>query len=320
MHGESNALVRGLGLAFLGFALFATHDAIIKAVGQHYSIFQIIFFAMLFAFVPMSIAMLADQKPANFRPRHPWLVMLRAILALIAMSAGFFAFVRLPLAEVYALLFATPLLITVLSVPLLGETVRARRWAAVVVGLVGVMIVLRPGVTSLSVGHLAALCSAFAAASAAIIVRKIGAQERSAVLILYPMLSSIVLMGATLPWVYKPVDLTSLALMAAVGLMSVTAQLCTITAYRHAPAAVIAPTQYSQILWATVFGMAFFSERPDAMVALGASIVIASGIFIVWRESRPDVSERNPVLKTPNPRFDAGPSPRPTDWRDRDIG
>ncbi|GAB4361026.1 MAG: DMT family transporter [Oricola sp.] len=320
MHGGSNAPVRGLGFAFLAFGLFATHDAIIKALGQDYSVFQIIFFAMLFAFIPMSVLMVTDGTPANFRPRHPWLVLARALLSLAAMSAAFYAFVILPLAEVYALLFATPLLITALSVPLLGETVRARRWAAVVVGLVGVLIVLRPGLTAFSPGHIAALAAALASSLATIIVRKIGSEERSAVLIVYPMLVSMVIMGGALPLVYHPVELPALALMAAVGLLSVIAQLCTIAAYRYAPAAVVAPTQYSQILWATGYGAVFFAERPDAMVALGAGIVIASGIYIVWRESRPDVSERNPVLESANPRFDTGPSPRPKLFRRRDRG
>jgi drug/metabolite transporter (DMT)-like permease len=311
MNSGSNSTARGLGFAFLAFGLFATHDAIIKALGSDYSIFQIIFFAMLFAFVPMAILMLADQSTGNFRPRHPWLVLTRSVLSLTAMTAAFYAFVTLPLAEVYALLFATPLLITALSVPLLGETVRAQRWAAVIVGLIGVIIVLRPGASSFSLGHLSALCASFAAAMAAIIMRRIGGEERSAVLILYPMLSSILVMGAILPAVYTPVEMSSLGLMAGVGLLSVAAQLCSITAFRYAPAAVVAPTQYSQILWATGYGVVFFAERPDTMVALGAGIVIASGIFIVWRESRANVSERNPVLRTPNARFDAGPSPRP---------
>lgn len=315
MEGGSNTPVRGLGFAFLAFALFATHDAIIKALGQSYSVFQILFFAMLFAFIPMTVLVLADRSTGNFRPHHPWLILARSATTLISMSCAFYAFATLPLAEVYALLFATPLLITALSVPLLGETVRAQRWAAVVVGLIGVIIVLRPGASALTAGHFAALGSALSSSFAAIIIRKIGSQERSAVMILYPMLATIIAMGALLPFVYTPVELPSLGLMAAVGVLSVTAQLGTITAYRFAPAAVIAPTQYSQILWATGFGIVFFAERPDTMVALGASIVIASGIFIVWRESRANVSERNPVLKTPNPRFDAGPSPRPKFWR-----
>jgi len=318
MNGGSTSPARGLGFAFLAFALFATHDAIIKALGQDYSIFQIIFFAMLFAFVPLSVMVLADQSTGNFRPRHPWLVLARAVLSLTAMSCAFYAFVELPLAEVYALLFATPLLITALSVPLLGETVRARRWAAVVVGLIGVLIVLRPGMTVFSPGHLAALCSACAAATATIIVRKIGGEERSAVLILYPMLASMIVMGAALPWTYVPIELPSLGLMATVGLLSVIAQLCSITAYRFAPAAVVAPMQYSQILWATLYGVVFFAEKPDTMVAIGASIIIGSGIFIVWRESRPDVSERNPVLRTANLRYDTGPSPRPKGWWRKD--
>ena len=315
MQGGSNSPVRGLGFAFLAFALFATHDAIIKALGQSYSVFQILFFAMLFAFIPMTVLVLADRSTGNFRPHHPWLILARSATTLVSMCCAFFAFATLPLAQVYALLFATPLLITVLSVPLLGETVRAQLWAAVVVGLIGVLLVLRPGASALTGGHLAALGSALSSSFAAIIIRKIGSEERSAVMILYPMLATIIAMGALLPWVYEPVELPSLGMMAAVGALSVTAQLGTITAYRFAPAAVIAPMQYSQILWATGFGIVFFAERPDSMVALGAGIVIASGIFIVWRESRANVSERSPVLKTPNPRFDAGPSPRPKFWR-----
>lgn len=301
----------GLGFAVLGFGLFATHDAIIKALGETYPVFQIIFFAMLFAFVPMSMIILVDRAVDNFRPRHPWLILMRSVLTIIAMSSAFYAFVNLPLAEVYALLFAAPLLITAFSVPLLGEVVRARRWAAVGIGLIGVLIVLRPGITALSPGHFAALTAAVAAALAAIVVRKIGSEERSAVLILYPMLVSLIAMATTLPAVYVPVDLTDLGLMAAIGLISVLAQLCIIAAYRSAPAAVIAPTQYSQILWASAYGAIFFMERPDTYVAIGSAVIILSGIFVVWRESRENVSVKSPVLRNPNPRFDTGPSPRP---------
>ncbi|WP_424943704.1 DMT family transporter [Aliiroseovarius crassostreae] len=301
----------GLGYAFGGFAIFATHDAVIKSLGMSYSVFQIIFFAMLFAFVPMAVVMLADRQVDNFRPRHPWLILLRAATSVIAMASAFYAFTVLPLAEVYALLFATPLVITALSALLLGEPVRAQRWAAVLVGLIGVIVVLRPGVTVITTGHVAALTAAFMSATGSIIMRKIGGEERTAVMILYPMLSSILFMGAALPMVYVPMQLVDLGLAASVGLMSVLAQFCLIAAYRAAPAAVVAPTQYSQILWATVFGALFFAEFPDIWVGIGASIVIASGVFIVWRESRPQVSERNPILRNPNMRYDAGVSPKP---------
>ncbi|MTI45285.1 drug/metabolite transporter (DMT)-like permease [Roseibium hamelinense] len=312
MFHSPNSPALGLGTAFLGFALFAGHDALIKALGTSYSVFQIIFFAMLFAFIPMALIMLADKSHSNFRPRHPWLVLFRSILNIVAMSSAFYAFTTLPLAEVYSLLFSTPLLITIFSVPLLGEVVRWQRWAAVLIGLVGVVIVLRPGVTELTLGHASALLAAASSGLAALLVRKIGSQERSAVLILYPMLLSMVFMGLSLPAVYRPVALPDLGLMALVGLLSVFAQLCIIGGYRSAPAAVIAPTQYSQIIWATLYGALFFSEEPDLYVGIGSTIIIASGVFVVWRESRKDVSARRPVLRSSNPRFDAGPSPNPS--------
>jgi len=302
--------LKGLAAALLAFGLFSSHDAIIKWLGGHYPVFQIIFFSMLFAFVPMSLMMLADKAVDNFRPHHPWLVLLRGALAIVSMSSGFYAFVVLPLAEVYALLFTMPLLITALSVPLLGEKVRAQRWAAVVIGLIGVLIVLRPGVTELTLGHGAALTAAFANALSTILVRKLGGQERPAVLILYPMILSMVAMSLTLPAFYVPVELTHLGLMAAIGFLSVIAQFLTITAYKAAPAAVVAPLQYSQILWASFFGMLFFAETPDIYVGVGSSVIILSGIFVVWRESRQNVSIKTPVLKTANPRFDTGPQPK----------
>lgn len=300
--------VFGLGTALLGFALFATHDVFTKYLGETYVVFQIIFFAMLFAFVPMAILMLADKQVDNFRPKHPWLVLLRACLSLIAVSCGFYAFTTLPLAEVYALLFAAPLLITIFAIPILGETVRLQRWAAVFVGLVGVLIVLRPGTSALTLGHVAALTSACAAALASVLVRKIGPNERPAVLILYPMILSMVIMGCLLPAIYVPVGLPHLGMMAAVGFLSVAAQYCVISGYRAAPAAVIAPMQYSQILWATAFGYLFFDEVPDVYIGLGSGIIIASGLFLVWRESRVSVSARNPVSRTPTPRFGVAPT------------
>jgi len=306
-----NTTLRGLGFAFLGFAVFATHDALIKVLGGTYSVLQIIFFATLFSFVPMAVSMLADRTPSNFRPHHPWLVMLRSALVVTAMSCAFYAFSVLPLAEVYSLLFSFPLIVTVLSIPILGEVVRAQRWAAVGVGLIGVLIVLRPGTTEITLGHLAALAAAFCSAFGSVLVRKIGNEERSAVLILYPMLLAIVVMSIAQPAVYQAPSLLHLAMMALVGLFSVIAQHLIILAYRAAPAGVIAPSQYSQIIWATIFGMVFFGEHPDGWVAVGAGIVIASGVFVVWRESRADVSPNKPVLRVRSPRVDTGATARP---------
>ncbi|MEL6921266.1 MAG: DMT family transporter, partial [Pseudomonadota bacterium] len=298
------------------FALFSSHDAIVKHLGASYSVFQILFVAGLFAFIPVTIMMAADHRLDNFRPHHPWLLAGRATASLVAMSSAFYAFSVLPLAEVYALIFSTPLLITLLAVPLLGETIRLRRGLAVLVGLVGVIIVVRPGSSAFDWGHASALLAAVAGALSAITVRKLGRSERATVIILFPMYVSIVAMALVQPFVFKPLSLVDMALMGLVGLLAVFAQVCIIGAYRRAPAAVIAPVQYSQMLWAVLFGLLFFNEVPDLWVGVGSTVIIASGLYIVAREAKPDVSETTPLLRNPNIRPDTGPTPGPNIHRD----
>ncbi|XKD82562.1 DMT family transporter [Algirhabdus cladophorae] len=299
-----------MGAALLAFGLFSGHDAVVKSLGMSYSIFQIIFFSGLFAFIPMTLMMTMDSKMDNFRPHHPWQVGLRTITSLVSMAGAFYAFTKLPLAEAYALIFATPLLVTVLSIPFLGEVVRLQRWIAVVVGLIGVLVVLRPGYSEFTLGHAAALLAACGGAISSIIVRRIGKEERSAVLLFYPALGNLIVMGCVLPFVYVPVEIGDLGLMASVGFLVIIAQLFIIVAYRNAPAVFVAPFQYSQILWAVFYGVLFFDDTADIWVFAGAAIIISSGLFVVWRESRQDVSSKTPVLSQPNLRPDTGPRPK----------
>ncbi len=301
----------GLLAAFAAFGIFSAHDALIKLLGAQYSVFQILFFSGLFAFVPVTLMMSTDRALDNFIPKKPWLVAGRSLTNVIAMSSAFYAFSVLPLAEVYALIFATPLLITILAVPLLGESIRLRRSLAVLVGLIGVVIVIRPGASELTAGHGAALLAAFASALSAIAVRKLGRTERTAVILLYPMLALLVVTAALLPWVYEPFELADLVLMAAVGLFAFVAQMLIVAAYRMSQATVVAPIQYSQMIWAVVYGALFFNEFPDKWVVAGSVIIIASGVYIVLREGRGDVSQTNPVLNSPNMRADTGPGPKP---------
>ena len=296
----------GVLLAVVAFAVFATHDALIKHLGSNYSVIQIMFFSVLFGFPPIALSMSASRSLENFRPHHPWWLAARMVCTVLGMTSAFYAFTTLPLAEAYAILFATPLLITALSVPLLGEVVRLKRWIAIAVGLAGVMIVLRPATTELALGHGAALIAAIVAAFASIIVRKIGPDERSAVLVLYPLTAMLVCMGALLPFVYVPTPLPDLAIMAVIGMMAFAAQFAIIGAYKLASATLIAPMQYSQIIWATLFGALFFDEFPDMWVGVGALVIIASGTYIVLRESKATVSEEKPVLRTTNYRIFSG--------------
>ncbi|MGY9048289.1 MAG: DMT family transporter [Rhodobacterales bacterium] len=301
--------IKGALLSLMSFGIYATHDVIVKTLGAAYSPFQIVFFSVLFSFPLAMVLLIRDTEPGHLRPIHPWWTALRTVSAVTTGASAFYAFSNLPLAQVYAILFAAPLLITILSIPILGERVRLRRWMAVIVGLCGVLVVLRPGATELGAGHLAALVAAFCSALASIIVRKIGNEERPVVLVLYPMLTNFLVMGALTAFVYVPMPLDHLALNATMAVLGFTASVIIIYAYKAAEAVIVAPMQYSQILWATVFGVLLFDEIPDALTLVGAGIIIASGVYIVLREGVADTSENTPVLQNRS-RFETGMIPR----------
>lgn len=289
---------RGALIALAAFAIFATHDVLIKFLGGIYSPVQIVFYSVLLSFPLATLTLMRDSTPGTLLPRHPWWMALRTAAAVMTGISAFYAFTVLPLAETYAILFASPLLITILAIPVLGEKVRLRRWLAVIVGLSGVMVVLQPGSTTLTLGHFAALLAAIGGSVASIIVRKIGADERPVVLMLYPMVANFVLMGAALAFVYIPMPIEHLGALGVIAALAYVASRLIITAYNAGEAAIVAPMQYSQIIWAALFGFLIFDESIKPSTILGAAIIIASGLYIVLRESRSDASENTPVLRT----------------------
>ncbi len=277
---------KGALFGLSAFGIFATHDVFVKILGAHYAPVQIVFFSVLFSFPLATVMLMRDSTPGTLLPKHPWWMALRTLASVATAISAFYAFTVLPLAQTYAILFASPLLITLLAIPILGERVRIRRGLAVVVGLAGVMVVLRPGSTELSLGHMAALMAAVGGSFASIIVRRIGAE------------ANFILMGVALAFVYKPMPIEHLGLVALISAFAWTAGRLIIAAYQAGEAAIIAPMQYSQILWAAVYGALFFNESIDRPTLVGASIIIASGLYIVLRESRSDASSTRPVLRT----------------------
>jgi S-adenosylmethionine uptake transporter len=298
----------GIGLAFLAFAFFAAHDVAVKMLGGRYEVVQIIFFSVLLTFPLVVLMLLRDAAKGDLRPVHPWWTALRTGSTVVTGLCAFTAFSTLPLAQVYAIIFASPLVITLLSIPVLGERVGLHRGGAVIVGLVGVLVVLRPGTVELGLGHAAALTAAVTGALAAVIMRRIGREERTAVMMLYPMMANFVVMACALPFVYRPMPLGDLGLWALMAVLVFGASLALIGAYRRADAVLVAPMQYSQIVWAALYGWLFFGEGVDLWTALGAGIVIASGLYIVLREGR-GRSPNSPVLRTRS-RPDTGTAPR----------
>jgi len=290
--------LRGVSFALISFGIFATHDVVIKTLGGVYAPFQLIFFTVLFSFPLVTIMLMRDATPGHLRPIYPGWTAARTLAGVISGMCAYYAFSVLPLAQTYAILFASPLLITLLAIPVLGERIRIRRGLAVLVGLIGVMVVLRPGSAQLGLGHLAALTAAVFGSFASIVVRRIGNEERAVVLLLYPMVANFVVMACIMPFYYIPMPIEHLGIIGIISSFGFVAGLFLIAAYRNAEAAMVAPMQYSQILWATLYGWVFFGETVDRPTIYGTAIIIASGLYIVFRESRSAVSANTPVLHT----------------------
>lgn len=308
---------RGALLSLAAFGAYATHDVVVKLLGESYTSFQIMFFSGLMGFPLVTLMMMGDRRDATLIPRHPWWTALRSVSAVTTGVMGFFAFSQLPLAQCYAIFFAMPLLITLMAIPMLGEKVGIRRGIAVIVGLLGVLVVLRPGGgEGFTIGHIAALGAAITGALTSVIVRKIGSEERSVVLMLYPMVLTFFAMGAMMPFVYQPMPVSHLGLTGVMAFLGMLGALAIIAAYRMAPAVIVAPMQYSQIIWAALYGWLFFDESVDLYTAVGSAVIIASGIYIVLREGTPSVSQNRPVLESRS-RMDVGTLPRISSWLKR---
>jgi len=301
---SATSIFRGIGLALAGYSLFSLHDALIKSITD-VPVFQIVFFVVLFSFVPFVCILALNAREISLRPKLPGLVALRCVFTVGSLLCVFYAFNTLPLTQVYSLLFSAPVLITLLSIPILGERVKLIRWIAILLGLGGILIVLQPGSVTLTMGHVAALTAALCIACTSVVTRKIGSREHSVTLLLYPMLANVVVSGCLLMLVYQPMPGIALLKMCGIGMLSVFGQILIINAYRSCEAQYIAPMQYSQMLWAILYGTLIFNESIDRNVVLGASIIVISGLMVIWRELVASVGQ--PVLRTRNLRILGGP-------------
>ncbi|MCB1884849.1 MAG: DMT family transporter [Geminicoccaceae bacterium] len=285
MPATQAAAMRGIGFAILAYAAFATADALIKLSSARFGTGQIALFIALFAMLPvMSLTAgrggIAALWPVRRRP-----VVLRAFLGAAAAFCAWHAFALLPLAETYAILFAAPLLVTALGALVLKEEVGWRRWCAAGVGFAGVVVMVDPRFEALGLGHLLAVGAALLSSLSFIMLRVIGPGEKSAAVLFMP---NLVLGLAVLPmaidgWVGP--SLGEFGLLALAGLLMGSAQASLVFATREAPAVVVAPFQYTQMLWAVLFGALLFGNLPTPNLLLGLAVVVASGLYTLWRET-----------------------------------
>lgn len=273
----------GVFYAVVAYSVYSCGDAIIKGFGQSLSVFEIGFFIAVFSLFP---ALFAKPKGERWRDSlkltHPLLVHLRSFSGVASSILVTFAFVTIPFAETYSLVFLMPLFITAMSVLVLKERVDVTRWTLLAVGFLGVMLVVRPGFRDLQLGHLAAVCCAFFGATTTTVLRIVAPIEKRVSLIALPAVYLIIANAVLMIPTFVVPTLPQLALLAASGALVGLGHILLIAATRNAPASQIAPIQYVQIVWAIGLGAFFFAEHPDLLAYIGLAVVIASGLITVF--------------------------------------
>lgn len=282
---RGRATVKGIGLAALGFALFVAVDSLAKLLSAGYPLHQIVFANGVIGLIPLAVLVGLGGGSQRLRTRRLGQHLLRGLFGLATAYSAFFAYARMPLAEAYAIIFAGPLLVTALSVPLLGEVVGWRRWLAISVGFLGVLIMLRPGSGIVSIGALGALSAAVFYALSVTMVRRMAHGESSASFVFYGLGTGVVICGVLLLWDAQPPASADLPLFAAAGLITGCGLICLITAYRIAPVAVVAPFHYTQIVWGVLVGYLVWGDLPHEAAIAGGGLVVASGLYVLHREA-----------------------------------
>jgi drug/metabolite transporter (DMT)-like permease len=285
--------LRGIGYKLIAVTIFVTMAALIKAASVEVPPGEAVFFRSLFA-IPVILVWLAlsghlrDGLTTAQPLAHVW----RGLVGTAAMGLGFAGLGLLPLPEVTAIGYATPLLVVILAAMFLGERVRAFRLSAVALGLAGVLIVLSPRLTVMgeapdvrqTLGAVLVLGSAVFAALAQVFTRRLVQTESVSAIVFYFSVSSTLLSLITLPWGWAWPSLWVAAMLVASGVLGGLGQIFVTLSYRHADVSVVAPFDYASMLLALIVGYVFFGEVPTRTVLGGAALVILAGVIVIWRE------------------------------------
>ena len=280
----------GIALKIAATLAFSLMAAIARWLGDAYPLGQLVFFRASFALVPIACLMLfSGTKLSELKTTRPLSHLLRSMAGVSAMFSYFAALAFLPLADVTAIGFASPLFVVALAAVVLGEQVHIYRWSAVAVGFAGVLIMVSPhlgGSASDSPiwGVLFASAAAVFSAFAMVAIRRMASTESATAIALYFQATCTAVSLATLPFAWVTPSLRDLLLLMLMGVFGGFGQLFMTNSYRFAQASLIANFDYVAMIWAILLGWFLFGELPAAAVYIGAVIVIGSGLFIAWRE------------------------------------
>lgn len=285
-RAHSPGVVKGIACVIFGITCLTIADAHAKWLGEFYPAPQLMFLRALLALPIVTCVVIVIGGTPALQTQYPVIHLLRGALNILSGSLFYLGLTRLPLAENTAIAFAAPLFVVALSGPLLGERVGRARWLGALAGFAGVLVVVRPGAASFQAPALLPLGCALGYALMMLTARKIGRSESMLTTMFHIVLAQVVVSALALPWAWTPPQSThlygllGLALFSTLGLTFIT------QGFRIGPASVVAPFDYTGLLWATLFGWYFWREIPDLWAVSGALIIVASGIFIALHEAR----------------------------------
>ncbi len=293
----------GIAFVIAGVTVFTMQDVIIKLLSGDYPVLEIVFVRSLVS-LPLLLALASLRGRRNaLKVRHPFQQALRGLVMFLSYATYYLALAALPLAEAVSIFYSAPLFMTALAGPLLGEYPGLRRWSALAVGFVGVLVILKPQ-GELSLAALLAVASALTYALSAIITRRIGAADSAESMAMTASLVYVALAGAAglalgdgrlagsdqpeiafLVRAWSWPGARDFALFSLCGLIAAIGFTCLAQAYRLAPAASVAPFEYSSLPWAVLLGWVIWSDLPDVWLGLGIALVVGSGLYVFRREA-----------------------------------
>jgi drug/metabolite transporter (DMT)-like permease len=285
-RGDQHAL-RGVVLMLVAMAILPMLDGFAKILGQHIPVLQIVWARVVFSTLVTLPFVLARGAQRWWWPNNPGVQVVRSILLMTSTGLFVTGLNHLPMADTLAIFFVMPLIVTALSPLVLKEPVDAQSWAAVAVGFAGTLIIIRPGFEEVNIGVLAALGAGFSQAIYMLLTRKIAGMTDAMVTNLHTSLAGAAIASLLVPLVWTPPTATDWALMLGIGVVAATGHYFIIRAYDFAPAPVLAPLAYTEMIGATVIGFLLFGDLPDAWTIAGVVILIASALYISLRHRRP---------------------------------
>lgn len=261
-------------------------DALLKWLSSTYSVFQVLFVRNTVSVLIVVLILALRSEFHLLRTERKGWHLARSIIAFILNFGFFYALANQPLANVLAITFIAPSLVALLSTMMLGERVDIWRWSAILVGLVGVWVILRPGTETFHPASLVVLGSTFLYAIVAVSSRLLAETENSISLTFYMLPITVVVSGFVVPDVWVIPDSFDWLLLVSCGVLGLAGFWAIMQAFRYAPASVVSPFEYSSMLWAVLLGYLFWSELPDGYTLFGAGLVLLSSFLITFRESR----------------------------------